>query len=88
MPLPTFRRIRCDGYLRTKPDVWFFLDGERVTGPADVLLSWAMGEAHAVPYNLFAEAAISAKVKGMASQRDRMGGGKFKALIQKLGELS
>ena len=85
-PMFPFRRIRCDGYLKTQHDAWFFIDGERVMGPAAVLLSWAMGEARAVPYEPFAEAVISAKTKGAASQRDPMGGGKYRALIERLGE--
>ena len=82
-----YRRIRCDGYLSTQPDAWYFLNGEQVTGPSDMLLSWAMDEMRAVPYHLFVEAVINASVKGAASQRDRLGGGKYRVLIEELGEL-
>ena len=62
------------------------MDGEQVTGPSANLLSWAMDQARAVPYHLFIESVINATVKGAASQRDRRGGGKYRALLERLGE--
>ena len=86
----TCRRIRVDGYLRTPSDGWNYYDNMPVSGPALHLLEWAMDEALAVPFHMFADAVIAGRVKGAvkggeASQRDPRGGGIYRALIEKLG---